>query len=415
MKNRLRSWGFGLALALGGWGAWAAEIAPEAGWVADHGCRVEVLSYNPAETGGNDVYLFVRHPATPPAPGEKAPLLVGLHWMGGDPLSCAVQAATKPGIYNAPKDFYVFYADSLGDSGWWGGAMGWRGGSDEPVKVAPPQPQAVEKRLLAEIEWIKNHYPIDENRIYLAGNSMGGSGALGIGLPHGELFAAVKVSVPAGVEHALARMYFKPLAVPEGTRLADPPICVDYSSPNDRWSGRHEVLYENMRERRYALIGFWGPWFHMADDKTVLAHNDLVHAFDWFSIRRDEAYPVFTHATSDDTPPWPGHFADNDYRERGQVNGFFRWKAVKDEAEGFALSLYLVDPQALDSKHFTPPAEATADVTVRRIQHFAVAPGEKVKWRFGGATGEVEADADGKVTVPGLNITRAATALQFSK
>ena len=54
---------------------------------------------------------------------------------------------------------------------------------------------------------------------------------------------------------------------------------------------------------------------------------------------------------------------------------------------------------------FTIPTEATADVSLRRLQALRVAPGESVRWKFGAASGEAKADASGCVTVPGLKIT----------
>jgi fermentation-respiration switch protein FrsA (DUF1100 family) len=47
---------------------------------------------------------------------------------------------------------------------------------------------------LEVLEIVKKKYPIDENRIYLAGHSMGGHGTWHIGLAHSDLFAAIAPS-----------------------------------------------------------------------------------------------------------------------------------------------------------------------------------------------------------------------------
>ena len=52
-----------------------------------------------------------------------------------------------------------------------------------------------------------------------------------------------------------------------------------------------------------------------------------------------------------------------------------------------------------------PPKEATADVSIRRIQGAKVAPNQPVQWKFGEAKGRAKADANGLVTIPGLKIT----------
>jgi len=59
-------------------------------------------------------------------------------------------------------------------------------------------------------------YGIDRNRVYLAGNSMGGQGALALGLPHGEVFAAIHANVPATIWLPAARLGF---LAPDGSLL----------------------------------------------------------------------------------------------------------------------------------------------------------------------------------------------------
>jgi len=41
-------------------------------------------------------------------------------------------------------------------------------------------------------------------------------------------------------------------------------------------------------------------------------------------IRKNEAYPVFTRASTDQRPPWSNPPGKTD--ESGQINGYFRWK-----------------------------------------------------------------------------------------
>ena len=60
-------------------------------------------------------------------------------------------------------------------------------------------PVPVERRVIDCVKWVIQTYEIDPNRVYLSGNSMGGSGTLGIGLRHGDVFAAIKANVPAGI------------------------------------------------------------------------------------------------------------------------------------------------------------------------------------------------------------------------
>jgi hypothetical protein len=230
---------------------------------------------------------------------------------------------------------------------------------------------------------------------------MGGSGTLGIGLRNGDLFAAIKANVPAGIEHASQRMYFPPQAVAAGLKLPDPPVAVDYSAQNDGWSFGHERFVQAMNDRKYALYFYWGPFGHANNSAVILKVNDLIDSFDWLRVKKNEAYPVFTNATGNSPLPWPDRLKE---KAAGQVNAFFRWKNLGDAADKCEMSLFLTTADDLKTT-FAIPAEAGADVSVRRIQNLHGKPGEALQWTFGAAKGEVKVDADGLVTIPGLKIT----------
>jgi hypothetical protein len=74
------------------------------------------------------------------------------------------------------------------------------------------------------------------------------------------------------------------------------------------------------------------------------------------------------------------------------------------------MSLFLLTPAALKTT-LAIPREASADVSLRRIQNMQVKPGTPFKWTFGTAKGEGKADAGGLITIPGLKITAEPTTL----
>ena len=332
----------------------------------------------------------------------NSPLYVVLHSAGHDVHSC-LACTTKVGnhdIYHAPPEFFALYLDCRANKGdWWWGIEKFKG-----AEVCP-----TEKRVVDTVKWVIKEYGIDENRVYLCGNSMGGSGTLGIGMRHGDVFAAIKANVPAGVEHVSSRMYFAPSKVPADVTIPDPPIVVDYSAPNDNWSKGHDAFAKAMNERKYALFLYWGPFGHANSHEQILKVNDLINSFDWLSVQKNASYPVFTSASSNDPLPWPDRLAD---KKPGQVNAFFRWKNVSDTADGVEMQLFLLKATDLKTS-FAIPAEATADVSLRRLQKLRVAPGAAVRWTFGTASGEVTADATGCVTIPGLKITAEPTTLSI--
>jgi poly(3-hydroxybutyrate) depolymerase len=334
----------------------------------------------------------------------NAPLYVVLHSAGHDVHSCLGCTTTvgNHDIYHSPQDFFALYLDCRANKGdWWWGSDKYKG----------PEVSPTDKRVIETVKWVIKQYGIDENRVYLCGNSMGGSGTLGIGMRHGDVFAAIKANVPAKVEHVSNRMYFPPQTVPAGVTLPDPPIVIDYSAQNDSWSKDHDTFLKAMNERKYAIFFYWGPFGHANNHEKIMKVNDLINSFDWLSVKKNEAYPVFTNASTNDPLPWPDQLTD---KKSGQVNAFFRWKNVGDTPRAIEMSLFLTRPSELTTT-FTIPAEAMADVSLRRLQTMRVAPGETVHWTFGTTGGEVQADRTGCITVPRLKITAEPSTLSVGK
>lgn len=351
-----------------------------------------------------EMYL-VQHPL-PKFDGPGRPLYVVLHSAGHNAAN-ALNCTFTPGnhdIYRAPDDFFALFLDckTVKDDWWYG------------IKSAEKgyALSSCEKRLVATIEKTVVKYGIDRDRIYLCGNSMGGSGTLGFGLRHGDIFAAVKANVPAGVEHALARLGVEPAATAaEIAAIPDPPLLIDYSGTNDKWYTGHERLVAAMLARRYPWQHFWGRHGHCNNNQTMLAKNDLIHSFAWTDVKKSDLLPVFTSASSDDVCPLPLAKPDDAPEQPGQINAFFRWRNARRSAAEVSVELYLAP---LKSQHFAVPGQVTADVTLRRTGAFKLKPGQKAKAVFRGRTFDLVADPYGLVTVPRLEITRDAAELKIS-
>jgi pimeloyl-ACP methyl ester carboxylesterase len=344
---------------------------------------------------------------------KNAPLYVVLHSAGHNVLSC-VKCTAEVGnhdIYRSPDDFYALYLDCAANRGdwWWGGMHA----KDEALikKNSGGDPTPAERRVIDTVKWVISTYVIDPNRVYLCGNSMGGSGTLGIGMRHGDVFAAIKANVPAGIEQVSHRMYFPPQEAPQTLKLPDPPVAVDYSAPNDGWSFGHERFVKAMNDRKYALYFYWGPFGHANNSAAILKVNDLINSFDWLNVRKNEAYAVFANATGNSKLPWPDNLKE---KAPGQVNAFFRWKTIRDAKDKLEMSLFLASPADLKTT-FDIPKEANADVSLRRIQNLQMKPGESVHWAFGTAKGEIKADAEGLITLPGLTIAAKPETLTVSR
>lgn len=356
-----------------------------------------------------DTFIVVH----PKVERPQAPLYVVLHSAGHDVISC-VKCTAKVGdhdIYHSPEDFYALYLDCRANKGdWWWGGMHAKD-ANLTKKNAGGDPMPVERRVIDTVKWAIATYGIDPNRVYLSGNSMGGSGTLGIGLRNGDLFAAIKANVPAGIEHVSQRMYFPPQTVPENLTIADPPVVIDYSAPNDGWSFGHERFVAAMNARKYALYFYWGPFGHANNSAAIMQVNDLINSFDWLNVRKNEPYAIFTNASCNHKVPWPDGLTD---KAPGQVNAFFRWKTVSETPNKLTMSLFLASATEMKTT-FEIPKQAQADVSVRRLQQLTVKPGGSFTWAYGSARGDLKADAEGVITIPGLTITAESTTLTITK
>jgi hypothetical protein len=223
----------------------------------------------------------------------------------------------------------------------------------------------VENRVLETIEWVIQNYNIDCNRVYLRGISMGGSGTLGIGLAHGDIFAALQADVFAGVDHAVYRLK---------DATSEPPYLSMLFSHLDTWSKGTEQLLDKIPTEYLGISYAWDIYGH--DHRAHYKNsNKAVVKFPWLSIRRNQAYPVFTNASSDDR--YPGHMS-KEPDEKGQVNAYFRWSVLEDTEDRFVIELRLVNqlqfikglPSLDELEEMQKPV--ITDVTFRRLQNFKV-------------------------------------------
>jgi hypothetical protein len=256
--------------------------------------------------------------------------------------------------------------------------------------------------VLDTIEWVVNRYGIDRNRIYLCGVSMGGCGTLGIGLPNGHIFASILADVPAGTEYAAYRTGgFSP--APRDQNV-DPPVVVDFSSQTDNWSKTQPALVQAAEANRYPLVLSWGPFGHPTFSPRIAKYPtcQIALAYPWLEIRKDEAYPAFTHASCDERSPWRNGAIEFD--ESGQTNAYFRWKNAEDGPDRFAMQLWIAHPAVKNPPANMPPATA-AEVTLRRLQRFKVQPGQSYVWQLSRdhrsiASGTIEPDTVNLLTIP---------------
>jgi hypothetical protein len=392
-----------------------------------------------AEKQNNNTFYLI----PPKVPRDNAPLVVILHsanrtaynYLSYDKLGIKADGVSDPTtvMTHVPDDFYALYLNSTNNE-WWG----WNAANQGPAfKAGRNEPGAGEKRVLDTIEWIVQQHHIDRNRIYLAGLSMGGCGTLGIGMPNGNIFAAIRADVPAGTNYASYRFAgtagFGPIPALDappaefdawkkraaGVGLPDPPVICDFSSQEDGWANTQPALVYAAEYGHLPFVLTWGRFGHAAFGERMFNETQcqVGLAFPWLDIKKNEAYAVFTHGSCDGICPWIR--SPVEYDIHGTLNAYFRWKSVEDTPTSFKMDLWIDHPKIAGptasngqppGDNITMPDTATADVTPRRLQQFKVTPGASYAWQATSngqvvASGTVTPDVANLLTLPHVPLT----------
>ena len=301
-----------------------------------------------------------------------------------------------------------------------------------------------EERLLRSVYDVLRdpvYSAIDTQRIYAYGQSMGGSGALSLGLRYPDVFAAVYCGepmtnyrgallwhendlIPRWGDLALnlpvvnRGHYASHLAAYNGTGVYDwmnhhqqmverrgektTLISLAHGSTDDTivWADQglpaYEPFYLSRRPFSAAVLEDGHSWFGFVGLGPTLAEGgDAIYApFFGLSVVRDETVPALTYASGSLPAPPDG---------AGGYNLNLEWSASWNLWDGPPID---TPTEWRISLRTTDGSSQTVDVTPRRWQSFVVAPGATYLWENRRVSddglvdsGAVVADSDGLVTV----------------
>lgn len=356
-------------------------------------------SFSYVEKENNNTILHPWFLVTPVRniPSTKYPLKIVLH-SNGNSAEETMLKSFKAGTFHDSvlQQGYTVYIDStkLGRDHWWGA----RYIADNP-QIFGSKLHPAEERVLGTVDWLKKNYPIDENKIHLYGISMGGSGAIGIGINHGHVFATISVVVPARFDHGLFRIDNPGIKDPVA-----PPLFV-YVSHLDRHEMHPDRLALAFDSAKMHLSFIWGPQGH--DPNLNILAVDSVTDFQQ-SIRRDAAYPAFFKVTHNSK--YPGFNQTKTGAQFGYINAQFRWKILTDSQKTFSALVWL-EPMA---KKYNPAEKQTADLLFRRLQVYK--DGEsKCRLVQSGKTIKSVVVKDQKDCLQSIEISRVPVEIHFSK
>ncbi len=329
--------------------------------------------------------------------GKKAPAELHLHsghFSYAKPRKKYLRGSIQIAPHDWPPSGWYGFHDAYGTLRPWGGGV---------VR------NHTQRRILAFLDWAEARFPIDRDRVILAGSDgaamlalharerfayvliegFGGSGRLVGSVFDPEESAALAAAwgpKSPGIRDAFGRAEWgwamlDRLAAERPGEPAPLFICEGASWGGVRaYAKAFGPFYDRMQEAGQPLIagfgwdtklvrpnewtGLWGPRTHVAMDPIDLT--------------RATPIPAFARSSrSQETEQW------------GNINYFHAWKDLADEPGLFRIEL---------------SGEGTVDLTPRRLRRFRPSPGEVLRYEAGSERGAVAADSNGVVTLRGLRI-----------
>ena len=319
------------------------------------------------------------------ADAETFPVRIFLHGFG----------TSSPGGTGSTRELRIFPHDPS-NTYWWGYAT-------EPGAASGAVPEYTARRVLNLLAWVLATYPqADPARVVIDGGSMGGAGAMTIGLLHARHFAHVRAlygqAIPKNHRPAritqLQQLWGTPaLDLDDGngmgvwtrmdlTRaLRDDPEARDqfltlkhskddatihFGAVSMPSALTQRALYPALQEHHIGHAAIWDEGGH-GDPDPVLGTSWWSNAWDPIvgDLRRDRAFPAFTNASIDrDWGTGQGnglrpYSPDRGYAgtvsvvgdtgwdgdRAGAINRFLRWDAIGivDTTDRFEIPLRVLD------------------------------------------------------------------------
>ncbi|MBK8010613.1 MAG: hypothetical protein IPK13_04645 [Deltaproteobacteria bacterium] len=325
---------------------------------------------------------------------HRLPVRIRLHGFGGEPSSDGWEGEFRIVPHDPNKTY------------WWGYARGL------PERVAGPVHPYTERRVLHLLEWVLRTYPgADAERVYVEGESMGGTGALFFGLRNARHIAWVESFIgqtvsrnhrPSRIEQ-LSQLWGSPrdgLETDDGQKVWD---TLDATRLlRDHIESRHQFVFTKhgkddmtihfgavtqpsplTSHTYYQAAEEWGVGHFAIWDEGGHGPVDPVLGFGWWQkgwnpifdgisfLQRSRAFPAFSHASHNDDPgtghgngrvPWNDEtgFAANvnipgdtgwDGALAGTFNRHLRWdsRAIIDTTERLEIPLRVLDGEGSEA------------------------------------------------------------------
>jgi len=314
-----------------------------------------------------------------------------------------------------------------------------------------------ERRVLAFLDWVATQWPVDRNRVFAQGGSMGGAGIYTFAMRHGDRFAMVRGNV--GIANWTVRGHFTTalelctgylawtsIPASDAPNVAarmnmarwlrenptvDTPFLAAGNGKDDGAIGWEQAVtfFRALQETRRPHAVYWGLHGHgtPAPDPRIDERRRQ-------EFRLDQSLPAFTRCSLDgnlgaarklekpkEVKNRHGELRKDrfDGDSEGGLNLYLRWETddLVDEKDRYEITIFLTS-----GRRGAPKDRCTVDLTPRRCQRFRGQPGEKLKWTNTslGSTkviqsGTVAADQDGLVTLEQIVVGKGGNRIQIQR
>ena len=158
--------------------------------------------------------IYVPTSYTSGAQGASFPLIIALHGLGGTEDTFATNANYGGVLPKLAEQHGYIVAAPLGYRV--DGSYGWGLGNPPADPATKRVQERSEEDVMQVLQLMRQHYRIDENRIYLAGHSMGAIGTWRIAAKFPDIWAALAPFAGTGAPETLERMRHIPQFVVHG-------------------------------------------------------------------------------------------------------------------------------------------------------------------------------------------------------
>jgi hypothetical protein len=259
------------------------------------------------------------------------------------------------------------------------------------------------RRIKWTINWVKNNFPVDTNRLYFCGGSMGGSGSILAGLsmydkiaaiytinpkfdysflydPNPEslyntgklrrtlisrLWGSTDINLPTSED---IPVYSKLNAgfMLKSIKKKSIPFIIAFNGKNDNIVGWAEKIpyYKAVESSKHGGYYFWDQRTHNLNSLKNLGslqNPEIIHKF-----ALNKSYPAFSKCTINNEP---GNGISTNGDPVGTINGYLSWKdSIIDEENYYEILIYPVNLIAEnDSLYFHD--SIFVNITLRRLQN----------------------------------------------